>query len=220
MTDKTPPKRERPPIRTSETKTYKPLKNHTYVQPFEGTMEESKAALKTAYEENYSNTQPTWRINAQQAPFLGMLKNLYEVRGIQPVKLTPEVLEEVIERLWTGETLSGICMDDHIPAYKNLCKFMELHPDVEAMIEKAKMRGTHALVDAMVDIANGGPLSTGDKIRDAELVKLVKWILGKRNSYYTDNVKITHETEQHVFVLPQNILPGEYTDKDKDEDSE
>ena len=113
---------------------------------------------------------------------------------------------------WCGESLSAICQSDHIPAYKNLMKWMELHPDVEAMIEKAKMRGTHALVDASMDIMNGGPLSTGDKVRDAELIKLIKWILGKRNSYYTENVKVTHEGEQRVFVLPEGILPGELLD--------
>jgi hypothetical protein len=77
------------------------------------------------------------------------------------------------------------------------------------MIEKAKSKGTHALVDAMLDIVNGGVLSTGDKVRDAELVKTIRWILGKRNAQYSENLKITHETEQRVFVLPDGILPGE-----------
>jgi hypothetical protein len=122
--------------------------------------------------------------------------------------------------LWTGETLSGICMDDHIPAYKNMVKWMEIHPDIEVLIEKAKARGTHALVDAMVDIISGGVLSTGDGQRDSELVKLIKWILGKRNSYYTDNIKVTHEQEHRVFVLPDNVLPGQLIEDQSGEDSE
>lgn len=216
MTDKTEPaKGKRPRSRKREEMTAG--SNSVGTRALDATMEEAKAALEAAYEENYSTTQPAHRYGAQTAPFLGMLKNLYAVNDIQPTKLTPEVLEEVIERLWTGETLSGICMDDHIPAYKNLMKWMDLHPDVEAMIEKAKMRGTHALVDAAVDIMNGGVLSTGDKIRDAELVKLIKWILGKRNSYYSENIKITHETEQRVFVLPEDVLQGQLIEHRDDE---
>lgn len=216
MSDDTKPKKpKRPRSRSPEEMTYRKLENrHHGIQPLEGTMEENKAALEKAYVENYSHTQPTWSMNAQQAPFLGMLKNLYEVREIQPKKLTPEVLEEVIERLWTGETLSGICMDDHVPAYKNLMKWMEVHPDVEALIEKAKAKGTHALVDAMVDIMNGGYLSTGDKVRDAELIKVIKWMLGKRNSQYSENIKITHETEHKVFVLPEEVITGQLIDQD------
>lgn len=216
MTDQT--KTRRPRSRKAHEVTHKPLGGGTVgCRPVGETMEEAKALLETAYVENYSHTQPSHALAAQQAPFLGMLKNLYAVRGIQPVKLTPEVLEEIIERLWTGETLSGICMDSHIPAYKNLMKWMELHPDVEAMIEKAKMKGTHALVDAMVDIANGGYLSTGDATRDAELIKLIKWVLGKRNTYYSENIKITHETEQRVFVLPEGIIPGQLVDQSADD---
>jgi hypothetical protein len=217
MTDKTE-KPKRPKTVPAEERTHVAIKpsGPVGVRAAKGTLEENKAALERAYVENYSNTQPSPRYAAQQAPFLGMLKNLYEVRAIQPTKLTPEVLEEVIERLWTGETLSAICMDDHIPAYKNLCKFMETHPDVEVMIEKAKVRGTHALVDAMVDIINGGPLSTGDKIRDAELVKIIKWMIGKRNhAYYGDQIKVTHESEQMVFVLPDQIIQGQLVEQDE-----
>lgn len=216
MTDKTE-KPKRPKTVPAEERTYKRVKpsGPIGIRAAKGTLEENKAALERAYVENYSPTQPAPLIAAQQAPFLGMLKNLYEVKGIQPTKLTPEILEEVIERLWTGETLSAICMDDHIPAYKNLCKFMENHPDVEAMIEKAKVRGTHALVDAMVDIVSEGYLSTGDKMRDAELVKVVKWIIGKRNhAYYGDQIKVTHESEQMVFVLPDQIIQGQLVEQD------
>lgn len=218
MSDEQEPKRKRPRSRSREEMTYEPINKG--VRPIEGDMATAKAALEKAYEENYSVNQPAHRYGAQVAPFLGMLKNLYAVREIQPVKLTPEVLEEVIERLWTGETLSGICQDDHIPAYKNLMKWMEVHPDVEALIEKAKMKGTHALVDAMVDIMNGGPLSTGDKIRDAELVKLIKWVLGKRNTYYSENIKITHETEQRVFVLPEDVIQGQIVNQSDEPDAD
>ena len=115
MTDQT--KTKRPRSRKRDEVTHKPLGGGTVgVRPVGDTMEEAKALLETAYEENYSHTQPSHALAAQQAPFLGMLKNLYAVKGIQPVKLTPEILEEIVDRLISGETLSGICMDDHMPA--------------------------------------------------------------------------------------------------------
>lgn len=180
---------------------------------------DAKREMEKVREETYSPTQPAYRYSAQAPYFLNMIREMYREKDVQPKKLTPEVLEEVIERLWTGESLSAICQDDHVPAYKNLMKWLELHPDVEAMIDKAKMRGTHALVDVMMDIMNSGPMSTGDNSRDAELVKLIKWILGKRNSYYTENVKVTHEGEQRVFVLPSDILPGELIEDNSQSDT-
>lgn len=198
----------------------KPRKRGSPTVPTQLDLNAAKQQMEVAREENHSPTQPAYGYSAQAPYFLNMIREMYREKDVQPKKLTPEVLEEVIERLWTGESLSAICQDDHVPGYKNLMKWMEVHPDVEAMIEKAKQRGTHALVDAMMDIMNGGPLSTGDGSRDAELVKLIKWILGKRNSYYTENVKVTHESEQKVFVLPEGIIPGEIIEDKSEGDPE
>ena len=90
--------------------------------------------------------------------------------------------DEMIERLECGESLLSICGDAHMPSYAWCKKLARTNAAFLDRVEQATQSGQDALVDLQYNIASGGVFSTGDTMRDRELINVIRWIAGKRSS--------------------------------------
>lgn len=114
----------------------------------------------------------------------------------RPSKLTPDILEEIIKRLYEGASARSIFKDDRMPTWQNFCKFKN-KPENESFRDQYEL----ALADGMQgweseirEIASddsrdfqpdgkGGVKSDNTAVnRDRLRVDTMKWIMCKRMS--------------------------------------
>jgi hypothetical protein len=72
-----------------------------------------------------------------------------------PVKATPELLREACDRFAAGETLTAICLDEHMPTRQSLYLFSLTDPRHEEMWATAKALHAERLMEDIIDIADG-----------------------------------------------------------------
>lgn len=80
----------------------------------------------------------------------------------RPTLRTPEVIEEIIERLSTGEPMAWICRDDHMPAVRTVTSWMDADEELSASIARARELGGDAIAAEALAIADDG---TNDTIK-------------------------------------------------------
>lgn len=123
-----------------------------------------------------------------------MAKIADEVRTMRkmgrPTKFTPEIAEDLLLYLRSGLAFEDACREIGVSdqTVRDWCKVRE---DFAVEFEAARELGMESLESRMINIQSGGSLSTGDRARDRDLVKLLIWIMSKRNVRYADRVDIT-----------------------------
>lgn len=95
----------------------------------------------------------------------------------RPSLKTPEVVEEIINRLAEGEPLAKICKDDHLPAFRTVWQWEEDDAEFRQLSMRAREHGTHFIADECMEIADRTGLDPQDKrIRiDTRLRLIGKW---------------------------------------------
>jgi hypothetical protein len=71
-----------------------------------------------------------------------------------PVKATPELLREACDRFAAGETLTAICLDEHMPTRQSLYLFSLTDPRHEEMWATAKAMHAERLMEDILTIAD------------------------------------------------------------------
>lgn len=111
---------------------------------------------------------------------------------------TPEVIDEIVMRLSSGETMASIHLDPTMPSPVTLWRWERDDPDLSDIIDWARQRGQHPLYDAMLDISMGGSLSTGSVDRDALLLRTIRDTASKRNRKdFGERVDVRQTTIQY-----------------------
>jgi hypothetical protein len=76
----------------------------------------------------------------------------------QPSKYTPEIIEEICERLSKGEPMAVICRDKHMPAYRTVKDWMDEQSErgeqISAAIARAREEGFDAIALECLTIAD------------------------------------------------------------------
>lgn len=80
-------------------------------------------------------------------------------KGGRPTRFTQAILEEICERLSTGEPEAVICRDEHMPAARTVRDWKLSMPDVAAAIARAREAGEDAIAADCLLIADD---ATGD----------------------------------------------------------
>jgi hypothetical protein len=136
---------------------------------------------------------------------------LRQLAGLKPGSVsirTPEMIEELLERLRLGETLLSICCDPHMPCHSTIHLWMQRDPDLDSAVQSAREVGTHLLYDARIDVALGGALSTGDRQRDELVLKVLDQTAAKRNrAAFGDRISVDATHSIATVVLPTIALP-------------
>ncbi|MEK7454721.1 MAG: hypothetical protein AABZ76_07335 [Pseudomonadota bacterium] len=121
---------------------------------------------------------------------------LRQIMGLKPGSSsirTPEMIDEIVDRLLFGESLTSINTDPRMPAVGTLWNWRDADPALDDRIRKAQQRGAHMLVDIKPDIAQGGIFSTGDARRDELYVKVIDKNVSLRNrAEFGERVQVDH----------------------------
>ncbi|RYF45691.1 MAG: hypothetical protein EOO38_15565, partial [Cytophagaceae bacterium] len=97
-----------------------------------------------------------------------------QISGLKPGSKsirTPQLEEEVFDRLMMGETLAWIMLDQHMPAISTWYSWAYADPELARKYEWALAMGQRTRKDFNHDVAEGGALSSGDVRRDALIVQ-------------------------------------------------
>lgn len=129
----------------------------------------------------------------------------------RPSKYTPELAEEICERLSNGEPLRQICRDDHMPAWSAVYQWMEKDEALSVAIAHAREAGQDAMAERafaeMYDEPERILSESGGRI-DPGYVQLVKAraeitlkMLAKWNpKRYGDRIAVAGDAESPLRV--------------------
>lgn len=97
--------------------------------------------------------------------------------GGRPSTKTPELVEEIFERLARGEPMARICELDHMPSFTTVWRWEQADEEFRKGSARARELGTHYLADDCLRIADDGDLEPADKrVRiDTRLRLIGKW---------------------------------------------
>lgn len=84
---------------------------------------------------------------------------------------TPEIADEICERLSEGEPLRQICRDAHLPAWRTVYDWIKADEDFAARIARARELGFDAIAEEALEIANT-PVIGVETEDDGEKVKV------------------------------------------------
>ncbi|WEQ51199.1 hypothetical protein LV478_11725 [Komagataeibacter oboediens] len=120
---------------------------------------------------------------------------------------TPEIAEEILERLEEGESLSGICSLDGMPTEGAVRYWAQTdHDGFAARYARARERGLEKHADEIIKIA--------DTARDSDSASAArvrvdarKWILSKLlPKQYGDKLNLEHSGEVALNQVPDDQL--------------
>ena len=75
----------------------------------------------------------------------------------RPSKYTPEVAEEIAQRLSMGEPLRKICRDEHMPHWTVMYDWLAQDEDLSLRVARAREAGYEALAEEALEIADERP---------------------------------------------------------------
>ena len=99
----------------------------------------------------------------------------------QPYKRTEKLVDQFLARLACGESMIDICQDPKMPSRQTIMRWMMTDPELEAMVDDAYKWKARYFGEAILNVAEGGCLSTTDIRRDELKVKALMWLAGKYN---------------------------------------
>lgn len=130
--------------------------------------------------------------------------------GGRPSLYTPEIVEEICDRLSQGEPLEQICRDDHMPASRTVwawqygtgaTKIKAIPEEESAAITRAREIGFDQIAYNVMNTARGKGDSSGDVQRDKLIVEtdlklLAKWLPKK----YGDSTILRGDKENPLDI--------------------
>lgn len=95
----------------------------------------------------------------------------------RPSRFTPQLADEIVERLATGEPLAKICRDDHMPCYSVVRKWEDEKPEFLALTTRGRKDGTHYMADECIEIADNPTIDHQHKriMVDTRIRLIGKW---------------------------------------------
>lgn len=97
--------------------------------------------------------------------------------GGRPSTKTPELVEEIFERLGRGEPMARICDLEHMPSFVTVWRWEQADDEFRKGSARARELGTHYLADDCLRIADDKELDPADKrVRIDTRMRLIgKW---------------------------------------------
>ena len=78
-------------------------------------------------------------------------------KGGRPSKYSPELIDEICERLCNGEPLAQICRDEHMPDASTVWDWQKAREDVSQAIARARELGEDVIAADVLNIVDAEP---------------------------------------------------------------
>lgn len=89
----------------------------------------------------------------------------------RPSRRSPEIIDEIIERLSTGEPLRQICRDEHMPHWNTVYDWTDADAELSGRIARARDKGEEAILQQCLEIADQPPPLTAMGSTDSGAVQ-------------------------------------------------
>lgn len=128
----------------------------------------------------------------------------------RPSKKTPEVVDEILDRLAHGEPMARICDDDHMPSFKTVWTWEEDDEEFRKLSARARRHGTHFLADECLSISDEDAEDSAAIQRNRLRVDTRLRLIGKWNRKdYGDKQEIEHSGEVRNQVSLEGLTPAQ-----------
>jgi hypothetical protein len=119
------------------------------------------------------------------------------------IKLTPEIAEELCERIALGESLRAICDDEHMPDKATVLRWLQSNSEFRDQYARAREDQADTFADAIVAIADTEPDPNVARVR----IDARKWAAGKlRPKVYGDKVTSELTGPDGAALPPMQII--------------
>lgn len=119
-------------------------------------------------------------------------------KGGRPTVFSDEVLQEICERLSTGETLAEICRSEGMPGYGTVMVWQREKPEVDANIARARELGYDVIAARTRQTARGMGDSTQDVQRDKLIIDTDLKLLAKWSKRYCDKLNLGGQEDNPI----------------------
>lgn len=89
----------------------------------------------------------------------------------RPSKRTPELIDEICERLCMGEPLAAICRDEHMPHRSTVSDWAASDEEVSRRIARAREEGEEFIAEECLRIADTPMLGVIEKVEPVVVVE-------------------------------------------------
>ncbi|MDF0540754.1 hypothetical protein PX699_00225 [Sphingobium sp. H39-3-25] len=117
---------------------------------------------------------------------------------------TSVMIDEIIERLMGGETMTSITTDPRMPSSSTIWNWCKGDAALDRDVKEAQAIGQRALADMRMNIAMGGEFSTGDARRDELLIKAINANIAQRNRPEFGERQQVDVRQAVQYVLPND----------------
>jgi hypothetical protein len=81
----------------------------------------------------------------------------------RPTDYNPELIDEICDRIASGEPLVRICREDGMPRIVTVYRWLNKYPEFSNLYAKAKDAAADTLAEEIQDISDSMPMETTDK---------------------------------------------------------
>ncbi len=128
----------------------------------------------------------------------------------RPTDFTPDIADEICERIADGESLRSICAENEMPNKATVFRWLARHADFSDQYARARDEQAETLFDEILDIADDGSndwmekhgtegevigwRENGEALRRSQLrVDARKWMAGKlKPKKFGDKIDLNH----------------------------
>jgi len=105
----------------------------------------------------------------------------------RPTKRSQKVVDEMLERLSEGETLTKICDADHMPTIRSFQRWCIVDKELDEAVHAARIRGTLIIADRAVDAQQ--MVINGDHNHDPKALQAI--VTAANNMGHQANARLT-----------------------------
>lgn len=132
---------------------------------------------------------------------LELFINAYRALTGKPTTFNELIAAEIVERLANGETLTGMCKDDHMPTFSTVYDWCAAAPSFGQAVADARRRQATAFVDQAVEIVDNAPTDSMAHVQKADKRSNLRMQLAKCYDRETYGEKVQQDVNLRGVVI-------------------
>ena len=132
---------------------------------------------------------------------LQLFIDAYRAQTGKPTTFNELIAAEIVERLANGETLTGLCKDDHMPTFSTVYDWCRAAPSFAQAVADARRRQATAFVDQAVEIVDNAPTDSMAHVQKADKRSNLRMQLAKCYDRETYGEKVQQDVNLRGVVI-------------------